>query len=132
MKTYVTLIKQVKAEIQQKQKELDQVYRDKTNLEQQIEHLVETFEREQVEITMKKSFVNPKYFDRLSNKIKAYRHLLQSKLEEYKALQDEIFNLFSQRKQYEILLHNWEHKKKLERDKREMQEIEDIFRPDLS
>lgn len=131
MKTYITLIKQVKAEIQERQKALDHVYRDKTNLEHQIEHLVETFEREQIEVTMKKSFVNPKYFDRISNKIKAYRHLLQSKLAEYKALQDEIFNLFSQRKQYEILLHNWEHKMKLERSKREMQEIEDIFRPEV-
>jgi chromosome segregation ATPase len=131
MKTYITLIKQVKAAIQEKQKELDHVYRDKTNLEHQIEHLVETFEREQIEIAMKKSFVNPKYFDRVSNKIKAYRHLLQSKIEEFTVLQDEIFNLFSQRKQYEILLHNWEQKMKSQRAKREMQEIEDIFRPDV-
>jgi chaperonin cofactor prefoldin len=131
MKTYITLIKQVKAEIQEQQKALDHVYRDKMNLEHQIEHLVETFEREQIEVTMKKRFVNPKYFDRVSNKIKAYRHLLQSKTEEYKTLQDEIFNLFSQRKQYEILLQNWEHKMKLERAKREMQDIEDVFRPDL-
>jgi hypothetical protein len=131
MKTYITLIKQIKAVIQEKQKELDQVHRDKTNLEQQIEHLVETFEREQIEIALKKSFVNPTYFDRISNKIKAYRYLLQSKLDEFQVLQDEMFVLFSQRKQYEILLHNWENKMKLERSKREMQDIEDIYRPDV-
>lgn len=130
MKTYVTLIKQVKAEIQQKQKELDQVYRDKTNLEQQIEHLLETFEREQIEVSLHKTFFNPKYFDRISNKIKAYRHLLQGKLEEYQTLQDAVFNLFSQKKQYEILLEKWQLKIRLEREKRETQEIEDIFRPE--
>ena len=129
MKTYCILIKQAKAEIEQKQKELNQILRDKLNLEQQIEHLLETFEREQIGVSLHKSFFNPKYFDRVSNKIKAYSHLLKTKNDEYDALKDEIFGLFSRRKQYEILLENLERKLALEHQKKEAEEIEDLFRP---
>lgn len=129
MKTYITLIKQVKSEIEMRQKALNQVHRDKTNLEQQIDHMLETFEREQIEASLHKVFFNPKYFDRISNKIKVYRNLLQSKLDEFQALQDEILALFSKRKQYETLLKNYEEKIALEHQKKEAQELEDLFRP---
>jgi flagellar export protein FliJ len=130
MKTYLILIKQAKAEIEQKQKELNQILRDKLNLEQQIEHLLETFEREQSGISLHKSFFNPKYFDRVSNKIKAYSHLLKTKNNECETLKDEIFTLFSRRKQYEILLENLEQRLVVEHRRKEAQEIEDLFRPD--
>jgi hypothetical protein len=129
MKTYITLIKQVKSEIEMRQKALNQVHRDKTNLEQQIEHMLETFEREQIEVSLHKVFFNPKYFDRISNKIKVYRNLLQSKLDEFQMLQDEILALFSKRKQYETLLKNYEERIALEHQKKEAQELEDLFRP---
>lgn len=129
MKTYITLIKQVKSEIEIRQKALNQVHRDKTNLEQQIDHMIETFEREQIEVSLHKVFFNPKYFDRISNKIKVYRNLLQSKLNEFQALQDEILALFSKRKQYETLLKNYEERIALEHQKKEAQELEDLFRP---
>jgi predicted RNase H-like HicB family nuclease len=130
MKTYLILIKQAKAEIEQKQKELNQILRDKLNLEQQIELLIETFEHEQNEISLHKSFFNPKYFDRVSNKIKAYSHVLRTKNDEYDALKDEIFGLFSRRKQYEILLENLERRLAVEHQQKEALEIEDLFRPD--
>jgi chromosome segregation ATPase len=129
MKTYITLIKQVKSEIEMRQKALNQVQRDKTNLEQQIDHMLETFEREQIEVSLHKVFFNPKYFDRISNKIKVYRNLLQSKLDEFQTLQDEILALFSKRKQYETLLKNYEERIALEHQKKEAQELEDLFRP---
>ncbi|GEM_PF-2266931 len=129
MKTYITLIKQVKSEIEMRQKALNQVHRDKTNLEQQIDHMLETFQREQIEVSMHKVFFNPKYFDRISNKIKVYRNLLQSKLDELQVLQDEILTLFSKRKQYETLLKNYEEMIALERKKKEAQDLEDLFRP---
>src|SRR5690349_15567773 len=129
MKTYITLIKQVKSEIELKQKALNQVHRDRTNLEQQIELMIETFEREQLEVSLHKVFFNPKYFDRISNKIKVYRNLLQSKIDEFEKLQDEILALFSKRKQYETLLKNHEERIAFEHQKKEAQEIEDLFRP---
>lgn len=129
MKTYITLIKQAKSEIELKQKALNQVHRDRTNLEQQIEHMVETFEREQLEVSLHKVFFNPKYFDRISNKIKVYRNLLQSKIDEFQKLQDEILALFSKRKQYETLLKNYEERIALEHQRKEAQELEDLFRP---
>jgi flagellar export protein FliJ len=129
MKTYLVLIKQAKAEIEQKQKELNQILRDKLNLEQQIEHLLETFEREQVGVSLHKTFFNPKYFDRISNKIKAYSHLLKTKNGEYESLKDQIFALFTRRKQYEVLLENIERRLAVEHQRKEAQEIEDLFRP---
>lgn len=128
MKTYITLIKQVKSEIEMRQKALNQVLRDKKNLEQQIEHMLETFEREQIEVSLHKVFFNPKYFDRISSKIKVYRNLLQSKSDEFQKLQDDILALFSKRKQYEILLKNYEERIAQEQQKKEAQELEDLFR----
>lgn len=128
MKTYITLIKQVKSEIEMRQKALNQVLRDKKNLEQQIEHMLETFEREQIEVSLHKVFFNPKYFDRISSKIKVYRNLLQSKSDEFQKLQDDILALFSKRKQYEILLKNYEERIAQEQQKKEAQELEDLFK----
>lgn len=128
MKTYITLIKQVKSEIEMRQKALNQVLRDKKNLEQQIEHMLETLEREQIEVSLHKVFFNPKYFDRISSKIKVYRNLLQSKSDEFQKLQDDILALFSKRKQYEILLKNYEERIAQEQQKKEAQELEDLFR----
>lgn len=129
MKTYITLIKQAKSEIELKQKALNQVHRDRANLEQQIEYMVKTFEQEQIEVSLHKVFFNPKYFDRISNKIKVYRNLLQSKIDEFQKLQDEILALFSKRKQYETLLKNYEERIALEQQRKEAQELEDLFRP---
>lgn len=129
MKTYVTLIKQVKSEIELRQKALNQVHRDRANLEQQIERMLETFEREQIEVSQHKVFFNPKYFDRISNKINVYRNLLQSKINEFETLQDEILALFLKRKQYETLLKNYEEKLAFETQKKEAQDLEDVFRP---
>lgn len=129
MKTYVTLIKQVKAEIEHKQKEVEQAYRDKLNLEQQIDHLVETLEREHLEAALHKAFFNPAYFDRITNKIKAYRHLLKSKNDEIEAFREDILSLFSQRKKYESLLENLHQEELKKYQKRQADQLEDLFKP---
>ncbi len=56
--------------------------------------------------------------------------MLKTKDDEYETLKDEIFGLFSRRKQYEILLENLERRLAVEHQKKEAQEIEDLFRPD--
>lgn len=131
MKTYVTLIKQVKVEIEHKHKEVEQAYRDKINLEQQIEHLVETLEKEHLEASLHKAFFNPTYFDRITNKIKAYRYLLNSKHEEIEQLRQDILALFSTRKKYEILLESFYQEELRKHQKREECQLEDLFRPPL-
>jgi hypothetical protein len=128
MKTYITLIKQAKAEIELKQKEIDQVFRDKSMLEQQIGHLSETLEREYIEASFHKTFFNPVYFDRITNKIRAYRHLLNTKNEEFEMLREEILSLFSTRKKYEIVLQNLRQRLLLQHNKREEERLEDLFR----
>jgi chromosome segregation ATPase len=131
MKTYIVLIKQVKAEIEHKHKEIEQVYRDKVNLEQQIEHLIETLEKEYLEASTHKAFFNPTYFDRVTNKIKAYRYLLNSKNEEIEQLREEIFSLFSRRKKYEVLLESFYQEESRQHQKRQAAQLEDLFRPKL-
>lgn len=127
MKTYQILIKQIKAQIEDKQKGIEQVNRDKLNLEHQIDHLVDTIEKEQMEVSLHKRFFNPMYFDRLTNKIKAYSHLLTSKTEELQQLQDEVFELFSMRKKYELLLENHLRAQNQERQRKQMEQLQDIF-----
>lgn len=128
MKTYLTLIKQTKADIKQIQKEMAQANQDKRSLEHQIEHMLETLEREHLEVSFHKTFFNPAYFDRMRNKLKAYRQLLQTKDEELTVLHNVLMDLFASQKKYEVVLEHLNNNTILEKRKEEAAQLEDVVR----
>ncbi len=129
MKAYRVLIKQRQSEIDLKQKDISRAHQDKLSLEHQIEYMKESLEREHIASARYKQFLNPKYFERTGNKIEAYMHLLRGKDDEIEKIQDEVRELFADRKKYDVLLQKIETEAKLARLKQEAESLEDLYRP---
>lgn len=129
MKAYRVLSKQIQSQIEMKQKDIAKAYQDQNSLEDQIEYLKESLEKEHIASSLHRQFVNPKYFERVGNKIQAYTHLLRGKEEEIEGLQEEVRELFAERKKYDVLVETMITRLRLAKQKEEEEMLADLFRP---
>lgn len=127
MKSYVTLVKKLKQEIDTKQKEVEVARSERLDLKQQLELLLESLEKEKLFVDNKRFFVNTGYFERISKKISAYTHMVSTKDKEIELLTDDLLELFRERKKYELLIERAKQNRQFEEMKRVDFELQDIF-----
>lgn len=127
MKSYATLIKKLKQEIDNKQKELERARGEKANIEQQIELLLETIEKEKFFVRSQKISFSTGYFESASKKISSYTQMVVRKVREIDGLSDELLELFRERKKYELLRDSAMHRRAEDLRKKADFEMQDIF-----
>lgn len=127
MKSYPTLIKKLKQEIEEKQKELETAIGERLQIEQQIELLLESVEKEKFFVSSKRFDLNTVYFDASSKKISSYTQMLSRKTREVDALRCQLLELFRSCKKYELLLDKLNQEKESALRKKSDFEMQDIF-----